>query len=584
MRRLLATFVRAAFAATWIAGAGCTDARKPAPGEVMLVVTTDMAVPADIDTLRVTVTLPGRANPAYSKVYPLTAGTFPATFAVWSGPETLGATPDAVGAPGVALISLDALSGGASGVIRVHREAWLTKVPAEGSKALAMPLDWLCLGANLAAPCASGTTCVAGACEPSLVDPSTLPDYVPLDGGPCFDTLGCFGTSIMTVPIEDPTLGCYVQLEKSAQLTGPQMLNVALDVRTSVTGSYGACFLHGPCRIPLEPNAPEGWRPLYVDGGLAGIGLPDAACRLGVAVEVDGMCPPKAPETPICTGPPTCAGSDVLCPSGWLAYSCAPGASAYDLNPALIGCVPARAPDPDGGSDIPGNLLCCFVAEPPPSDPLLIDDMSGAQGIKLAPPPGDRQGLWYVSTDDTSDVIAPPRAPLPFFYTALTPPIPLPDGGAIRNASCLSAPNGFTGSYLQMGFVFAFSEASSVPFDVSPYSGIRFWAWSKYTGQPVRLNFPDKDTSTELVGATCRSSDGGCGNDFGTNLTLTDTPAEYSVQWTDLSTQSYAGAYRAPSFDQTAVYDTDFFIFNAASPQLYPVPIDVCVAQIYFTR
>jgi hypothetical protein len=209
--------------------------------------------------------------------------------------------------------------------------------------------------------------------------------------------------------------------------------------------------------------------------------------------------------------------------------------------------------------------------------------MSGAQGIKLAPPPGDRQGLWYVVSDDTSSVIVPPRAEQPFFYREITPPVPLPDGGAIRNASCISAPNGFSGSYLQMGFVFAFTGATSVPFDVHPYSGIRFWAWSHYTGQPVRLAFPDKDTSSELQGATCHVAGAPCGNDFGKDLTLTDTWTEYAVAWTDLATQNYPGAYRPPSFDEANVFDTIFQVYNSASPQLYPVPIDFCVAQIYFT-
>jgi hypothetical protein len=575
------TIARLALATSCAAATpACTSASKPAPGEVIVVVTTDMAVPADIDTLRWTVTVVGQTTPVKSETHPLTAEGLPGTVAVVSGSQTAGPV----------LVRLEGLHGGVNGTVRVQREAQFT-VPTKGSKALAMPLDWLCSDANPATPCALGT-CVAGSCAPSTVDASALPDYAPVDGGACFKTFDCFGPSAIvreTVPVLDSSGRCVLTRDKWAPVVDPA--NVALVVDTSVAGSYGACAPGDVCLIPLQANSPEGWQPIADDGGITGVVLPDKVCSLDIGVRISGTCSPKVTGVPLCTTAATCALSDVkLCPSGWTPYSCAGAAQPTDVDPTQTLQWPAREPSADGG---PGPVLCCHAAPPPaPPDPLLIDDMSGEPFIKIATPaPGDSQGEWFIATDKTDDmthVLLPGRGM--FEYTAFAPPVPTPDGGAIASAACFGVPEaGFSGDLLTAGFTFAYVGPSPVPFDVSGYRGIRFWAWSEFTDQPLRVSFPNLDTTTEVAESTCHLSAQGrnsCGDDFGKDLVLTDAPKEYLVQWADLSQRNYPEAYLADAgFDEKTVVDTDFSVLNFSTPPTpYPVPIRICIADVYFTQ
>jgi hypothetical protein len=587
------TIARLALATSCAAATpACTSASKPAPGEVIVVVTTDMAVPADIDTLRWTVTVVGQTTPVKSETHPLTAEGLPGTVAVVSGSHT----------PGPVLVSLEGLHGGGdAGTVRVHREAQFT-VPTMGSKALAMPLDWLCSDANPAMPCASDHTCVAGSCAPSTVDASALPDYAPVDGGACFKTFDCFGPSAIvreTVPVLDSSGRCVLTRDKWAPVVDPA--NVALVVDTSVAGSYGACAPGDVCLIPLQANSPDGWQTIADDGGITGVVLPDKVCSMGLGVEISVTCPPNVTGVPLCTTAATCAHSDVECPSDWTAYSCATladgvAAQPTDVDPTQTLCWPAREPGADGGQG--PSLLCCHAGPPPaPQDPLLVDDMSGEPIVKIAPPAqGDSQGTWFVTTDDMTSVILPGRGEF-FEYTALAPAVATPDGGAIASAACFGVPEaGFPGSLLIAGFTFAMVGPKVVPFDVHPYTGIRFLAWSEFTGQDLRVNFPNLDTTTE-VPSTCLVAQGigSCGDHFGKDLVLTDAPTEYFVRWTDVSQQVYttsstgrdSGPYLVPTgFDKTSVLQTDFGIFNFSTtpPTPYPLPIRICIANVYFTQ
>jgi len=458
-----------------LATPSCSARPGDAPGEVVVVVTTDMAVPADLDQLHYTVTVVGDEAPSKDAFFALSdPSVVPATLAVVSGHAT----------PGPVDIRLEGLHAGA---VRVHREARLT-VPSRGVKALAMPLEWLCSDVNRsqdgAAPydaqersCLPGQTCMAGDCADSLVpDAALLPDYVPAEAGPCFDTLDCFSQLPVPpgAPFADPATGLCLLTGASAGLG--MGVNFALVVDTSQGGNYGVCGGSvGDCLIAMDRGAPGGWQTRPFDGGgLPDIVLPKAVCRDSVrgtlkGVAVTPSCDPKTGGRPSCKAPDACVRA-TTCPQDWKAwegYTCGPAASAM-ANPALQACF-TLGPLEDGGGPTPPGGSCCTLGETPSADPLLIDDMSGGPQVKLTPPPGKHAAYWFTDSDEGLSIF--PQESTLFRYSS----VPGPDGGSI-NAACLEAPSVFGGTYVLEGFNFVV-DVGTVSFDVTPYSGIQFWAY-----------------------------------------------------------------------------------------------------------
>src|SRR5450755_2460978 len=169
------------------ASLGSMSCGQAAPGEVMLLVSTDLAVPTDVDTLHVTVTRAGDSKAYFDESYDLGADPssgprakqLPGTFALVSSDETGGPVH----------VHLELLQG-KDGPIQVQRDAEV-QIPTEGVKQLPMLLDFLCLDATLPEACAAGTTCQAGTC---VDDKSTgLTDYVTPPSSACFNLANCFG-------------------------------------------------------------------------------------------------------------------------------------------------------------------------------------------------------------------------------------------------------------------------------------------------------------------------------------------------------------------------------------------------------
>ncbi|HXN30763.1 MAG TPA: hypothetical protein VN894_02835, partial [Polyangiaceae bacterium] len=333
------------------------------------------------------------------------------------------------------------------------------------------------------------------------------------------------------------------------------------------------------------------------DGGAVTIGLPQAVCddrtTLGgvVVAPTTTSCPAKLVESPIC-GPPTdtCIKAGV-CPDwgpDWVGYTCSGSASPYAFNPKVQWCwAPPAAPDTDAGTAAaPGGRWCCALGTGGPPGSLLIDDMSGGPQVKIAPPRGDESaGFWFTTSDDVHSPLTP--APLDLFTYTAVPPSMTPDGGAM-NAACLTSPDGFTGYFAQEGFTFVEPQGklstAGDPFDVSAYTGIRFWAWSLYVGQSIRVNFPDFDTEAADPTSTCNlhPDAGTCGNDWSIqNLELTDVWTQYTIRWDQL-TQADWGP-KVAQFDPKHVFATLFNLAGAGPNDLYP-PFEFCVSQIYFTQ
>lgn len=291
---------RAAAATAAAAGAlgalSCADS----PGEIMLVVQTDMALPKDIDAVRIEIRAEGEVR--FDETFPNLGGQgilLPASLGV-------------VGRDGDPSVSVGLrVSGRSQGRVRVLREV-ITQVPPDRVSYMSMPLQFLCVGS--AAPeldgegqevslCPEGMTCDAGVCVPREVPPESLPDYNAAEvygggaapgAGSCFDVTGCFAEGAAAAI--DPS-DCSIDAP-------PGDFNIAL-----LTGGPGMATALGSLVALDAEAAPRerlaGWA-RREDGRVQ---LPQAACAplfpeaqvIGAALAAarDG-CPTKTTSSPTC--------------------------------------------------------------------------------------------------------------------------------------------------------------------------------------------------------------------------------------------------------------------------------------------
>ncbi len=268
--------------------------KSPPPGELVVVVTSDMSVPKDIDSVRVQV-LSGSQTRTDTTV-PIGAGgvLLPATLGILAGSDpSVPATIRVIGIGAHRALTL--------------REATVT-VPVNRTAMLRMPIEWLCVGSAVdptavdpsmdavTSACPAGETCVAGACVSDAIDSAALTSYAedptvpPADGGAgCFDTTACFDAAIVE-PVSPST--CTVPVPPGAD---PSRLNVALEPADGA----GICDGTG-CFVPLDQDASDGWT---VSGGV--VSLPAGLCSsmkagLRATIAVSTACPSKTPELPEC--------------------------------------------------------------------------------------------------------------------------------------------------------------------------------------------------------------------------------------------------------------------------------------------
>jgi hypothetical protein len=499
------------------AAASCLGSEKHPPGEVIVVMTTDM--PGDIDTVNWTVTIGGGSIDAGAGTFE--AGALPATLGIASGLETTGPV----------LISVEALSGGTNGSLRVHREANVTAMPTQGVKMLSMPLDWLCSDVNPASQtCGSGAgdSCSGGSCRSDDVDTSMLPDYTAAESTDCPGALDyCFASAALSTPTLDANGTCIV----SMPAVEASQLNVAL----VVDGSRGHCRSTG-CLVPLDRAPSDGWQPTVAgSGGTSAISLPTAVCNdldSGTILNVAATTACAA-QRPLCPPQGSCvawrpvAKGFAGCPSS-LGYSCS--GSAMPLNDVKLNmCSPAVLTD-----------VANYCCTPTPRE-TVIDDMSGFPQIKFSPPSGS-PGHWF--TRSAADETSPPTSS--FAYTV----------GAV----CISSNGSGQPALEEFDFAEAPAGGSPLAIDASGYAGISFWAFSPYAGQRFRVGFrnadPSQDGEIESTMLTCNAPP--CGS-------LHDRWVGYDARW-PVSKQG--------SFDATQLLGVYFI---ADSPAF-----DFCVSQIYF--
>ncbi|MGK3994760.1 hypothetical protein [Sorangium sp. So ce1024] len=281
-----------------LACGGCSD-----PDEIVIAVSTDLALPKDFDVLQVQVFEGGmrRFEQAYERLgEDDAAARLPATLGFYSSRDG-----------GEAIrIKVSARVADALGPVRILREA-VTRIPKDRIVRLTLPLDFLCDGSARAEGngdvvstlCGEGQTCVAGACVPSAVDSSALPDYSPGDvygggagdgSGACFDVTACFegGT-----PADVDPETCTIAAEPGATL------NVALQT----AGGDGICD-EGEgddrrCLVALDAGSDAGFR-VEDDGRIA---LPAAVCgRMADRIAAVLTAPATAACAQKTAGLPTC--------------------------------------------------------------------------------------------------------------------------------------------------------------------------------------------------------------------------------------------------------------------------------------
>ncbi|WP_437281734.1 hypothetical protein WME90_14615 [Sorangium sp. So ce375] len=283
------------------------------PDEIVLAVPTDLAVPKDFSALQVQVFEGG--TPKFSASYerlgePDAAALLPATIGFYSS----NGGGDAIH------VKVSARIEGELGAVRILREA-NTRIPKNRVALLTLPLNFLCDGSGhddgsgdvVNTVCSEGHTCVAGACVPSAIDASALPDYSPGsvygggdgDGdGDCFDVTACLQGA---APAE---------LDAACSIAGEVgvPLNVALETPAPENGvGDGICDDGDRCLVALDAGGADGFR-VEDDGRIQ---LPPAVCdqvaagKIAAVVTspVTAACAQKTAGLPTC-GPWSASGSE----------------------------------------------------------------------------------------------------------------------------------------------------------------------------------------------------------------------------------------------------------------------------------
>ena len=264
------------------AAPGCTKKNT----ELMIVVQTDVRVPKDLDSVRISVQSYGAVQ--FEQDYPVgpTGVHLPASIGVVSSHDGSGPV-DVI------------ITGYFKSTARVLRKARLGF--AKGRTALVrMPLRFSCYDKL---DCGEGLSCVAGQCQSVDVDVEQLPEFSeataigdpspqpgdPFDG--CFAPIACFREAIALTPSGD---GCTFDTYLLHGISPTVALRGA-------PGGLGFCDDTG-CVIPVDFDLAEGWS--WVDSRQQAIRLAPGLCELArkrsLGVEATVLCGTKTTERVYC--------------------------------------------------------------------------------------------------------------------------------------------------------------------------------------------------------------------------------------------------------------------------------------------
>jgi len=259
---------------------GCTAAVTPAPGQLTVVLRTNMKPGKDFDRLRLSVQREGGALQYRDWSWSLTsAGGVDGTMKF---PSTVGI----VGLASSAALVTVRVEASLRGAPRLTRDARLY-VPAQGNQMLPMLIDWLFMN-DVASTCGGDTTCIAGTCAAPDVDSGTLMSFeAPLvfgggrqdtNAAGCFDVIGTFANAREVTPT---STGAACSFPWSGDTS---RLNVAARLPAD---SAGICTQNA-CLVPLDQGTPSGWT--ATNGRVT---VPSSICARGVPLVVSTSAPSK---------------------------------------------------------------------------------------------------------------------------------------------------------------------------------------------------------------------------------------------------------------------------------------------------
>jgi hypothetical protein len=260
----------------------------------------------------------------------------------------------------------------------------------------------------------------------------------------------------------------------------------------------------------------------------------------------------------------------------------------------------------------------------------LIDDMEGTDGdvIDWVPPGGAMAGIWWTATDCTqADRIAPPPSAVEptggWSYDLLPEPhetfpgITSQHTARLRATTPLSA--GIWGAAMGVNLLastinagvpwpspavgpgctnVSFSTFTTQAADLSAYAGITFWGRAGRGGlSTVRVLIQDLHTDPQggFCNAADPTTDAGCYNHFRTKVRLTDSFAQYTVDFSTLVQDASWGVRPNPSVpDLQHVYAITFAVdlsdCAASSDQMcaggetQTFPFDLQIDDLYFVN
>lgn len=191
-----------------------------------------------------------------------------------------------------------------------------------------------------------------------------------------------------------------------------------------------------------------------------------------------------------------------------------------------------------------------------PATALIDDAEDGDNRVLMA---DQRGGYWYTYADKIGSSISP------------TGSFKMEAGGA-EGSKYSARMNGKLGSggILYAGMGFSFTEPKG-PYDASCCKGLSFWAKKSGNGtSSVRVKLGDANTTPE--GGRCHD----CYNDFGADLTLTDSWKKYELAFVDLK-QEFGWGESKPAIDAAHLYQVQWQVRDAGAE------FDISVDRIELT-
>jgi Carbohydrate binding domain (family 11) len=145
----------------------------------------------------------------------------------------------------------------------------------------------------------------------------------------------------------------------------------------------------------------------------------------------------------------------------------------------------------------------------------MIDDMEEGSGSIIMQ--GGRSGSWFTYNDGTDGGTQTPTA-----GGSVLPSL-IANGGRCTSKHAMNTFGaGFTGYGAGLGFDLNHPNSMTrMPYDMSPYTGIAFWALGPATGsQTVQVQVPEEATTPPAQGGTCMT---GCNAHYFTTINFPST-------------------------------------------------------------